>query len=223
MTTFAQNLTSKNARVNTQISGAIPTIEYDLVRAHVFASLVTLVISVLFGIAVATKFSFPEFLGGHGWLTWGRLRYNHTQGIFFGWLGNAFLAFFYYVVPRLANRPVLSRRLGWFLFWIWNFAVVLPGWVLVAAGFSQPLEWAEFPLVVDAFVVLAFVLMVFEFVLPFLKARLSDLFVSGWYIIGGIVFTMLAYPVGNLVPWLVSRARGAAFRGLSVHDAVGLY
>jgi len=26
----------------------------------------------------------------------GRLRYNHTQGIFFGWLGNAFLAFFYY-------------------------------------------------------------------------------------------------------------------------------
>ena len=180
-------------------------------------------ISVLFGILVATKFTFPEFLGGHGWLTWGRLRYNHTQGIFFGWLGNAFLAFFYYAVPRLANRPVLSRKLGWFLFWIWNFAVVLPGWVLVAAGFSQPLEWAEFPLVVAAFVVLAFILMAFEFVLPFLKARLSDLYVSGWYIIGGIVFTMLAYPVGNLVPWLVPGARGAAFSGLWIHDAVGLY
>jgi len=172
---------------------------------------------------VATKFTFPEFLGGHGWLTWGRLRYNHTQGIFFGWLGNAFLAFFYYVVPRLANRPVLSRRLGWFLFWIWNFAVVLPGWVLVAAGFSQPLEWAEFPLVVDAFVVLAFILMVFEFVLPFLKARPSDLYVSAWYIIGGITFTMLAYPVGNLVPELVPGARGAAFSGLWIHDAVGLF
>jgi len=75
--------------------------------------------------------------------------------------------------------------------------------VLVAAGFSQPLEWAEFPLVVAAFVVLAFILMAFEFVLPFLKARLSDLYISGWYIIGGIVFTMLAYPVGNLVPWFV--------------------
>src|SRR2546421_9564758 len=224
MTTSAQNLTSRNERViNTQTLGALPSIEYGLIRAHVFASLVTLVISVLFGILVATKFTFPEFLGGHGWLTWGRLRYNHTQGIFFGWLGNAFLAFFYYVVPRLANRPVLSRRLGWFLFWVWNFAVVLPGWVLVAAGFSQPLEWAEFPLVVDAFVVLAFVLMVFEFVLPFLKARLSDLYVSAWYIIGGIIFTMLAYPVGNLVPELVPGARGAAFSGLWIHDAVGLY
>src|SRR5258706_10675418 len=223
MTTAAQNLSSRDERANNQNLGPLPAIEYDLIRTHVFASLITLVISVLFGILVATKFTFPEFLGGHGWLTWGRLRYNHTQGIFFGWLGNAFLAFFYYVVPRLANRPVVSRRLGGFLFWIWNFAVVLPGWALVAAGFSQPLEWAEFPLVVDAFVVLAFVLMVFEFVLPFLKARLSDLYVSAWYIIGGIIFTMLAYPVGNLVPELVPGARGAAFSGLWIHDAVGLY
>ena len=223
MTTSVQNLSGRNERANTQSLGALPSIEYDLIRAHVLASLVTLVISVLFGILVATKFTFPEFLGGHGWSTWGRLRYNHTQGIFFGWLGNAFLAFFYYVVPRLANRPVLSRRIGWFLFWIWNFAVVLPGWVLVAAGFSQPLEWAEFPLVVDAFVVLAFILMVFEFVLPFLRARLSDLYVSAWYIIGGIIFTMLAYPVGNLVPELVPGARGAAFSGLWIHDAVGLF
>jgi cytochrome c oxidase cbb3-type subunit I/II len=223
MKTFAKNLSTLNAGAESESSGALPSIEYGLIRAHVFASLVTLVISVLFGITVATKFSFPEFLGSHAWLTWGRLRYNHTQGIFFGWLGNAFLAFFYYVVPRLANRPVLSRRLGWFLFGVWNFAVVLPGWVLVAAGFSQPLEWAEFPLVVDAFVVLAFVLMLFEFVLPFLRARLSDLYVSAWYIIGGIIFTMLAYPVGNVVPELVPGARGAAFSGLWIHDAVGLF
>src|SRR4030088_1543484 len=223
MTTSAPNLSSRGERANTKSVGALPSFEYGLIRAHVFASLVTLVISALFGILVATKFTFPEFLGGHGWLTWGRLRYNHTQGIFFGWLGNAFLAFVYYVGPRLANGPVLSRKLGWLLFCIWNFAVVLPGWVLVAAGFSQSLEWAEFPLVVDAFVVLAFILMVFEFVLPFLKARLSDLYVSAWYIIGGIVFTLLAYPVGNLVPALVPGARGAAFSGLWIHDAVGLY
>src|SRR6267154_2696938 len=223
MTTSAQNLSSRNERANTQNLGALPSIEYDLVRAHVYASLATVLISASFGILVASKFTFPEFLGVHAWLTWGRLRYNHTQGIFFGWLGNAFLAFLYYVVPRLANRPVLSRKLGWLLFCIWNFAVVLPGWVLVAAGFSQPLEWAEFPLVVYAFVVLAFILMVFEFVLPFLKNRLTDLYVSGWYIIGGIIFTMLAYPVGNFVPELVPGARGAAFSGLWIHDAVGLY
>src|SRR6201997_100399 len=119
MTTSAKKMAGRNERWTPQSSDAVPSIEYGLVRAHVFASLVTLVISVLFGITVATKFTFPEFLGGHAWLTWGRLRYNHTQGIFFGWLGNAFLAFCYYAVPRLANRPVLSRKLGWLLFWIW--------------------------------------------------------------------------------------------------------
>src|ERR1700722_17591636 len=188
MTTFAQNLSGQDERQNRPSSGALPSIEYDLIRAHVFASLVTLVISVLFGITVATKFNFPEFLGSHAWLTWGRLRYNHTQGIFFGWLGNAFLAFFYYAVPRLADRPVFSRKLGWLLFAVWNFAVVLPGWVLVLAGFSQPLEWAEFPVVVDVFVVLALVIAIIQFLPPFFAAGAEDLYVSSWYVIGAMVF-----------------------------------
>src|SRR5207253_5240927 len=62
-----------------------------------------------------------------------------------------------------------------------------------------------------------------EFVLPLLKPRLCDLYVSALYIIGGIIFTMLAYPVGNLVPELVPGARRAAFSGLWIHDAVGLF
>lgn len=223
MTLTPQAINYQGSLSTSRSFDALPRVEHGLIRAHVFASLATLLISATFGILVATKFNFPEFLGGHAWLTWGRLRYNHTQGIFFGWLGNAFLAFFYYAVPRLANRPVLSRKVGWFLFGIWNFAVVLPGWVLVLNGFSKPLEWGEFPHVVDIFVILAFVLMACEFVLPFLKAALSDLYVAAWYIIGGVIFTMLAYPVGNIVPELVPGARGAAFSGLWIHDAVGLY
>jgi cytochrome c oxidase cbb3-type subunit I/II len=204
-------------------SRPVPRTEYDLIRWHGHAALLTVVISALFGILVATKFNFPTFLGGHAWETWGRLRYNHTQGIFFGWLGNAFIAFLYYVTPRLTNQPVTSRKLGWAMFWIWNGMVVLPGWVLVCMGFSQPLEWAEFPIIVDVFVILAFVLMLVQFVKPFLRVPAGDLYVSGWYIIGGLVFTTLAYPIGNLVPQLVAGAKGAAFSGLWIHDAVGLF
>ena len=202
---------------------AVPRTEYDLIRWHGHAALITVLVSALFGILVATKFNFPNFMGGHAWETWGRLRYNHTQGIFFGWLGNAFIAFCYYVTPRLTNSTVNSRRLGWGLFWIWNFMVVLPGWVLVCMGFSQPLEWAEFPMIVDVFVILAFLLMLVQFVKPFLKVPAGDLYVSGWYIVGGLVFTTLAYPIGNLVPELVAGAKGAAFSGLWIHDAVGLF
>ena len=101
--------------------------------------------------------------------------------------------------------------------------MVIPGWVLVQVGVSQPLEWAEFPMVVDVFVVLAFVLMALQFVLPFFRRGVSDLYVSAWYIIGGTVFTLFAYPVGNFVPELVPGAQGATYSGLWIHDAVGLY
>jgi cbb3-type cytochrome oxidase subunit 1 len=37
------------------------------------------------------------------------------------------------------------------------------------------------------------------------------------------VFTVLAYPMGNVVPELVPGAQGAAFSGLWIHDAIGLF
>ena len=137
------------------IGRPIAPVEHGLVRAHALASLGGLVVAALFGLLVAIKFSLPEFLGQHDALSWGRLRMNHTQGVFFGFLGNAALAFAYYASPRLLGLPVASRRLGWFLFFLWNFGIVLPGWSLVSAGILQPLEWAEFPPVVDAAVILA--------------------------------------------------------------------
>jgi cbb3-type cytochrome oxidase subunit 1 len=165
----------------------------------------------------------PDMAGNIAWLSWGRLRYDHTQGIMLAWLGNAFFAFLYHAVPLLTGRRVTSVRLGQWLFGLWNFAVVAPGWILVLAGFSQPLEWAEFPMVIDAFVVLALVLAIVQFLPPFFSRGLEDLYVSSWYVIGALVFTLLAYPMGNFVPELVPGARGAAFSGLWIHDAVGLF
>ena len=182
-----------------------------------------LFVALAFGSLAALKFQLPDLATGSPWLTWGRLRYDHTQGILFGWLANAFFAFLYYGVPTLTGRPVTSARLGQWLFGLWNFAIVIPGWVLVLAGFSQPLEWAEFPLIVDAFVILSLAIAAIQFLPPFFAQGLDDLYVSSWYVIGGLVFTLLAYPMGNIVPELVPGARGAAFSGLWIHDAVGLY
>lgn len=202
---------------------ALPRVETRLVYAHGLAALVTLLISVGFGALASIELLAPDLAANSPWLTWGRLRYDHTQGIMLGWLGNAFFAFLYHGVPLLTGRGVTSVKLGQWIFGLWNLAVVAPGWILVLAGFSQPLEWAEFPLVIDAFVVLALALAVVQFLPPFFARGLEDLYVSSWYIIGSLVFTLLAYPMGNFVPELVPGARGAAFSGLWIHDAVGLF
>lgn len=201
-----------------------PAVETRLVYAHGLAALIALLISVTFGALASIELLVPDLVAGHGaWLGWGRLRYDHTQGILLGWLGNAFFAFLYHSVPLLTGRSVTSARLGQWIFGLWNFAVVAPGWILVLAGFSQPLEWAEFPLVIDAFVVLALLLAIVQFLPPFFARGLEDLYVSSWYVIGGLVFTLFAYPMGNIVPELVPGARGAAFSGLWIHDSIGLF
>jgi cytochrome c oxidase cbb3-type subunit 1 len=213
------------------VAGApVAAVENDLIRAHAFAALAGLVISALFGAIVAIKLVQPDFLGGHVETTWGSMRANHTQGIIFAWFGNAFLAFFYFVVPRLGGRPVTSRRLGWWLFGLWNFGVVLLGWVLVSVNLPgvfwaiKPLEWTEFPLAVNLLTELSLALMALQFIPPLArKPNVDGMYVSSWYIVGGLVFTLLAFPVGSLVPLLAPGAIGAAFSGLWIHDAVGLY
>jgi cbb3-type cytochrome oxidase subunit 1 len=198
-------------------------VETKLVYAHGLAALVTLLIAVTFGIVASIELIAPDVGAGSPLLTWGRLRFDHTQGILFGWLGNAFLAFLYHAVPLLTGRRVLSARLGEWMFGLWNFAILAPGWILVLLGFSQPLEWAEFPLVIDAFVVAALILACVQFLPPFFSRGLEDMYVTSWYFIGALVFTLFAYPMGNVVPELVPGARGAAFSGLWIHDAVGLF
>ena len=198
-------------------------IDTRLVHAHGLAALITLLIAMTFGIIVSLQFIFPDLTGNWLPLGWGRLRYAHTQGIMIGWLGNAFLAFMYHAVPVLTGRSVSSPRLGLWLFGLWNFAVVAPGWILVLSGISQPLEWAEFPLIVDAFVVVGLVLAAIQFLPAFFRRGLDKLYVSSWYIIGALIFTALSYPMGNIVPEYVPGAAGAAFSGLWIHDAVGLF
>ena len=121
----------------------------EMVQAHSIAALVALLLSVVFGVIVALQFVYPDITEGSLSLGWGRLRYAHTQGIMLGWLGNAFIAFLYHAVPILTQREVTSQKLGWLIFGLWNFVAVIPGWILVLSGISQPLEWAEFPLIID--------------------------------------------------------------------------
>ena len=98
------------------VEESTPRVEVSLVTAHGLAALVTLLASLAFGIVAAIELLFPDLFGGVSWLSWGRVRYAHTQGVILGWLGNVFFAFLYHAVPILAGRRVTSALLGRWLF-----------------------------------------------------------------------------------------------------------
>ncbi len=198
-------------------------IHHDLVRAHTVTGLVGLLLAATFGLIVATKFSAPEFLGDSSVTSWGRLRFAHVQGILYAWLMNGFIAFTYYAVPTLSGRAVLSRTLGWVIFYVWNIGVVLLGWTFVLIGYSQSVEWGEFPVVVDVVTVVAFLALGAQFLVPYLRRPRGRLYVSSWYTLLALTFTPAAFVIGQFFPeYLTPGAMGAVLSGLWIHDAVGL-
>lgn len=86
-------------------------VETALVHAHGLAALVTLLLSATFGIVISIQLWAPDVGAGAAWLSWGRLRYAHTQGIMLGWLANAFFAFLYHACR--ASRADPSPVRGW--------------------------------------------------------------------------------------------------------------
>ncbi|MFD1659574.1 cbb3-type cytochrome c oxidase subunit I [Streptomyces caeni] len=198
-------------------------VERGLIRAHAIAGLIGVLGAAVFGILVAAKFNNPDFLGRSPVTTWGRLRYAHVQGILYAWLINGFIAFAYYAVPTTSGRRVLSRTLGWWLFWVWNIAVVLLGWIFVLIGYSQSVEWGEFPVAVDVVTVFAFIGFGAQFVAPYLRRRDARLYVSSWYLLLAFTFSPVVFVIGQFVPeYFAPGALGAVLSGLWIHDAVGL-
>ena len=56
-----------------------------------------------FGFIMAIKFFVPTFLADTAWLTFGRIRPAHVNGLLFGFLSSGLIGIMYYVVPRLSN------------------------------------------------------------------------------------------------------------------------
>src|SRR3712207_8046102 len=99
---------------------------YDnaIVWRFAVATLAWGVIAFLVGLVVALKLVFPDFLGGFGPLSYGRLRPLHTNAAIFAFAGNAIFVGVYYSLQRLCKARMFSDRLSAIHFWGWQFVIV---------------------------------------------------------------------------------------------------
>lgn len=198
-------------------------VSYGLIKAHMLISVFYVFVAILVGFTYALQFidlyPFPNV----EWLSPGRLRMVHTQAVAYAWLANVFFGILYYLIPKLTGYRVLSEKLGWVIYYVYN-ALVLATVVLILGGKAQGLEWAETPAILDPFIAVGVVLLVINLIVPIYKARKKPFYVSVWYILAALIWTPLVYVMGNFLPeYVYPGTGGAAISSMYIHDLVGLF
>ncbi|MFO0909088.1 MAG: cbb3-type cytochrome c oxidase subunit I [Isosphaeraceae bacterium] len=193
-----------------------------VVIAFFLAALGYLIISMLGGFLMGFQLVRISPFAGMEIFSPGRWRMIHTNAVAYGFLANAFLGALEWAVPRLTLRPVLDKRLSWFIFAAWQF-VVLATAVGILFGHAQALEWGETPVWIDPLAQVGLLLVAINFMAPIVK-QTGPMYVTLWYFMAAFVWTFLVYAMGNFLPqYFISGTSAGAIGGLFIHDLVGLF
>jgi cytochrome c oxidase cbb3-type subunit 1 len=179
------------------------------------------VVSGIFALIVAGKLQFPTLMGQVSWLTYGRMRPVHVNGMLFGWLLAADMGLCFYLVPRLCGVKLWSEKLGLLTMWVW-VAIILGAVVTLLGGMNQGLEYAELPFFLDVLVTLCWVSFGLNIFMTVFTRKYQQMYVSIWYIMGAILWTAFVYITGNFAVMATAGTSQANLNWFYVHNAVGL-
>ena len=174
------------------------------------------------GALVSLKFNDPEFLDGVSWLTFGRLRPIHVNGVIWGAFSTLFIGLCHYVVPRLSGVRLWGERWSPGLLWIWNLNLAVAS-VLLALGWNRGWEVGELPLINVLVLLAATVFFTVQFLMTIRRRAEMPLYVSLWYLIAAFVWTDVNLILLVLGPGHLPGINNAAWHGLFLHYVVGLW
>lgn len=198
-------------------------IDRSLISKWLFWGLFWLMFTPSAGALASTMFNYPDYAGTSAYLTFGRIRPIHVNGVIFGAFSTLFIGLCYYVLPRLCGVRVYKENWGHVLVWIWNLGLVI-GMLSLLMGYNQGLEAGEFPLLVDSIIFVCITALTFQFLMTMAQRKVERLYVSQWYLIAAFVWTFLNLILGSfIIPNTLPGINNAAFHGLFIHYIVGLW
>lgn len=160
-----------------------------------------LIVAALISMVLSLKLVIPDFLGGIGFLNYGRLAPVARDLFLYGWASQAALAAGLWLASRLSGRPiggVVHSTLLICAIVLWNLAVLL-GSLAILAGYSTGVEWLEYPNWASGALFVAFLLIALRSLLLF-ECRINDRAeVAQWYLVAGFCSFPWVYGTANLL------------------------
>jgi cytochrome c oxidase cbb3-type subunit 1 len=132
------------------------------------------------GVLAAAQLAWPALNFDIPWLTFSRIRSNHTFGVIFAFGGSALMGTCYYVVQRTCHVRLALGGLARFTFWGWQLAVLL-AMTTMPFGITQSKEYAEPEWFIDLIIAVVWVSFAVVFFATLLRRRIQHIYVANWY------------------------------------------
>jgi cytochrome c oxidase cbb3-type subunit I len=201
-----------------------PSLDPDITKLilwYIGCAAFWLVVGTAIGEYVGIKFVAPD--ADHiSWLSFGRLRPVHTNIVFWGWASLGMLGLGYYVVPTVSNTKIYSIKWGWIALLLTNLMVVF-GTICLMCGFNNGGgEFREYVWPVMALFAVALILTLLNFILTVAKRTTKEIYISNWYIVSAIIFTIIV-ALAAYLPFWQDGVSETIVQGYFMHSGVGMW
>jgi len=175
----------------------IETYDDHVVRLFLLAATVWGIVGMTIGVFVAAQLAWPSLNFDIPWLTFSRLRPDHTFGVVFAFGGSALMGTCYYIVQRTGHVRLALGGLARFTFWGWQTACVL-AMVTMPLGLTQSKEYAEPEWFIDLLITVVWVAFGAVFFATLARRRIKHIYVANWYYGAFIIAVGLLHVVNNV-------------------------
>ena len=193
----------------------------NLMVWYLGAAVFWLVFGTLVGQYLGMKFIWPE-LDQSPWLSFGRLRPVHTNTVFWGWASMAMVGLGYFVISRTSNTRIFSYSLAKAAWYLMNSAVVLGNFLLMNGMNNGGGEYREYIWPVALLFALGLILTFYNFYQTVASRKISEIYISNWYLLGGLIWTITLVVIGYL-PTFQDGLGETVIQGYYMHQGVGMW
>ncbi len=166
------------------------------IQGFILSAMAWGVVGILIGLLISVQLWAPA-ANFAPYLTYGRLRPAHTNGLALGLGGGAIFGLCLYIVMRLSGRPLLFPRLARAQLWLFNVTIAAAVLSLLA-GYTQSNEYAELEWPLDLAVVVLWVMFAANVFGTIARRREPQMYVALWYVIGTVIAVAILWIVNNL-------------------------
>ena len=184
-------------------------------------AVIWLVLASIAGLISSIKLHSPDWWVQYEWLTFGRIRPIHLNLVGYGWCSLAGIGVAIWLIPRLLKTELVGAKYALIGGGIWSIGV-FAGTVAIAMGYSDGMEWLEYPWKIDILLVVGGALVGFPLWLTLMQRKVEHLYVSVWYIAAGLLWFPILFLIANW-PGLHFGVQQATMNWWFGHNVLGLW